>query len=80
MKRDKARKSSMTINLRLVTHPMMNSPDELENKASYLGDRTISVYKSSTRKTMTEMIPRNTITEAIQKGKSRSNLKDDDKE
>ncbi|CAN6971016.1 unnamed protein product [Brassica rapa subsp. trilocularis] len=60
----------MTINLRLVTPPIMNSPDELENKASYPRDITISVYKFSTGKTMTERIPRNTITEAIKKGRS----------
>ncbi|CAG7869898.1 unnamed protein product [Brassica rapa] len=70
----------MTINLQLVTPPMMNSPDELENKASYPGDRAISIHKSSTGKTMAEKIPRNAITEAIWKGRSRSNLKVDDKE
>lgn len=61
-------------------HPWMHSPYELENKASYRGDRTISVYKSLTGKTMTEMIPRNAITETIRKRRSRSDLKGNDKE
>ncbi|KAG2323421.1 hypothetical protein Bca4012_058909 [Brassica carinata] len=70
----------MTITLRRVTPPMMNSPEELENKASDPGDRTILVHKSATGKTMTERTSRYAITEAKRKGRSRSDLKVDDKE